>query len=107
MGMGQSCPKPIEKKETTMWCRAVGGFVTLILSLLAVPLATDAQQPANVARIGYLAMTGGAGSPRAEAFRPGLRDLGYVEGKAMALVDRSGEGKPGPAPGLASQLVQL
>ncbi len=58
-----------------MWFRGIGLIMTLILSLLAVPLATDAQQPAKVARIGYLAMTGGAGSPRAEALRQGLRDL--------------------------------
>jgi len=54
-----------------MWCRAVGGFVTLIL--LAVPLATEAQQLAKVARIGFLAMTGGAESPRVEAFRRTFR----------------------------------
>jgi len=105
MGVGQSCPQPVEKKETTMWCRAVGGFVTLIL--LAVPLATEAQQLAKVARIGFLAMTGGAESPRVEAFRQGLRDLGYVEGKTMALVYRSAEGKPERLPALAAELVQL
>jgi putative ABC transport system substrate-binding protein len=105
MGVGQSCPQPGEKKETTMWCRAVGGFVTLIL--LAVPLATEAQQLAKVARIGFLAMTGGAESPRVEAFRQGLRDLGYVEGKTMALVYRSAEGKPERLPALAAELVQL
>jgi hypothetical protein len=53
MGVGQSCPQPGEKKETTMWCRAVEGFVTLILSLLAVPLATEAQQPGNGIRMPY------------------------------------------------------
>src|SRR5216683_3427487 len=90
-----------------MWFRGIGLIMTLILSLLAVPLATDAQQPAKVARIGYLAMTGGAGSPRAEALRQGLRDLGYVEGKTMALAYRSAEGKPERLPALAAELVQL
>ena len=56
-------------KETTMWYRAVGRLVMLTLSLLAAPLAADAQPSAKVARIGYLAMTAGAGSPLAEAFR--------------------------------------
>jgi putative ABC transport system substrate-binding protein len=107
MGVGPSCPQPVEKKETTMWCRAVGGFVTLILSLLAVPLATEAQPPTKVARIGYLAMTRGAGSPSAEAFLQGLRDLGYVEGTTMALAYRAAEGKPERLPALAAELVQL
>src|SRR5216683_1610482 len=90
-----------------MWFRGIGLIMTLILSLLAVPLATDAQQPAKVARIGYLAMTGGAGSPRAEALRQGLRDLGYVEGKTIAIEYRSAEGKPERLPALAAELVQL
>jgi hypothetical protein len=94
-------------KETTMWYRAVGCIVTLTLSLLAAPLAADAQPSAKVARIGYLAMTGGAGSPRVEAFRQGLRDLGYVEGKTMALAYRSAEGKPERLPALAAELVRL
>ena len=71
------------------------------------PLATDAQQLAKVARIGFLAMTGGAGSPRVEAFRQGLQDLGYVEGKTMALAYRSADGKPERLPALAAELVQL
>src|SRR6266571_1634878 len=94
-------------KETTMRCSAVGCIVTLTLSFLAAPRAADAQQPAKVARIGYLATTGGAGSPMAEAFRQGLQDLGYVEGKNMAIAYRSAEGKPERLPALAAELVQL
>ena len=56
-------------------------FMALVSGgLLAAPLAARAQQPAKVARIGYLA-TNLAGNPHGrEAFRQGLRDLGYVEG---------------------------
>jgi putative ABC transport system substrate-binding protein len=90
-----------------MWYRAVGCLVTLTLSLLAAPLAANAQPSAKVARIGYLAMTGGAGSPLAEAFRQGLQDLGYIEGKTMAIAYRSAEGKPERLPNLAAELVQL
>ena len=65
-----------------MWYSAVGFVVTLTLSLLVAPLTAEAQQPTKVYRIGWL----GAGpplpepNPSLEAFRQGLRDLGYVEG---------------------------
>jgi putative tryptophan/tyrosine transport system substrate-binding protein len=87
----------------------VGCLVTLTLSLLAVPLAADAQPSTKVARIGYLSLAGGApgGVPLAEAFRQGLQDLGYVEGKTVAIASRSAEGKPERLPTLAAELVQL
>jgi hypothetical protein len=61
--------------------------VTLILSLLAAPLAAEARQPAQVPRIGIL-ITGTASTsePNIEAFRQGLRALGYVEGQHIVLV---------------------
>jgi putative ABC transport system substrate-binding protein len=96
-------------KETTMWYSAVGYIVTLTLSFLAVPLAANAQPSAKVATIGYLSMAGGApgGVPLEEAFRQGLQDLGYVEGKTIAIASRSAEGKPERLPALAAELVQL
>src|SRR5262245_16785439 len=102
MGAGSSYPRPREKKEATMRCPAVRGFVTLLVSLLTVPLAPEAQPPVKVARIGYLAMTGSAESPNAAAFRQGLRDLGYVEGRTLTLVYRSAEGQPERLPALAA-----
>jgi putative tryptophan/tyrosine transport system substrate-binding protein len=92
-----------------MWYRAVGRMLTLTLSFLAAPLQADAQPSAKVATIGYLSMAGGApgGAPLAESFRQGLQDLGYVEGKTIAIVYRSAEGKPERLPALAAELVQL
>src|SRR5712692_4563649 len=96
-----------------MWCSAVGCIVTLTLSFLAAPLEADAQPSAKVATIGYLSMgfsmAGGApgGAPLAESFRQGLQDLGYVEGKTIAIAYRSAEGKPERLPALAAELVQL
>src|SRR6266581_2218725 len=83
-------------KDRTMWYSAVGWIVTLTLSFLAAPLEADAQPSAKVATIGYLSMAGGApgGAPLAESFRQGLEDLGYVEGKTIAIAYRSAEGKP-------------
>jgi len=54
---------------------------TLAGGLLAVPLAAEAQQAAKVPRIGYLAVQPAANPHLHEAFRQGLRDLGYVEGR--------------------------
>jgi hypothetical protein len=71
-----------------MWYSAVGWIVTLTLSFLAAPLVeADAQPSTKVATIGYLSIAGGApgGVPLAEAFREGLQELGYVEGKTIAI----------------------
>ena len=83
---------------------AIGAIVTLILSLLAVPLAAAAPPVGKVWRIGYL----DAGSGRIpEAFRQGLRDLGYVEGQNLVVEYRYAEGSQERLPALAAELVQL
>ena len=77
----------------------------LTLALCVAPLADTAQPSAKVATIGYLSMAGGApgGVPFEEAFRQGLRDLGYVEGKTIAIVSRSAEGQPERLPALSAR----
>src|SRR5882757_3612018 len=92
-------------KDGTMWHSAVGWIVSLALGVLAAPLEADAQPSAKVATIGYLSLAGSV--PLAEAFRQGLQELGYVEGKTIAIVYRSAEGKPERLPALAAELVQL
>ena len=58
--------------------------LSALLLLLSVP--AHAQQPKKVPRIGYLSSASpSAGSSRIEAFRQGLRDLGYVEGRTWSL----------------------
>ena len=76
---------------------------------LAVPLASFAQQqPAKVHRIGFLGAASALGiASRLEAFRAGLRDLGYVEGRNIFVDFRWAEGDYGRLPGLAAELVQL
>jgi len=67
---------------------------TLAGGLLAAPLATQAQQPGKVHRIGYLGVTTASSYARhVEALRLGLRDLGYVEGKNLAIEYRWAEDK--------------
>ena len=87
----------------------VGLVVTFVLARLLVPLASDAQQATKVHRIGYL-MAGSAPSgpdPRAEDFRQGLRDLGYVEGQNLHIEYRYADGSDTRLRDLAAELVRL
>jgi len=80
---------------------------TLAGGLLAAPLAAEAQQAAKIARIGYLSGSLAAGPHLPEAFRQGLRDLGYVEGRSVVIEYRDAEGKLERLPALAAELVAL
>ena len=91
-----------------MWCRTVGGIVTLMLSLLTAPLISQAQQAAHVPRLGLLMPGSASGyAPRIEAFRHGLRDLGYVEGHNITLEYRFADGQADRLPALVAELVRL
>jgi putative ABC transport system substrate-binding protein len=89
------------------WCSAVGFIVTLTLSMLAAPLTVEAQPPSKVPRLGILTPAAGASTPLWEAFRQGLRDLGYVEGTNIALEYRFAAGQNERLPALAAELVHL
>jgi putative ABC transport system substrate-binding protein len=80
------------------------GFTVSAL-LLALSFPAEAQQPKKVPRIGYLTAT--EISPRTEAFRQGLRELGYVEGKNIVIEWRYGDGKLDRVPALAAELARL
>ncbi|MBI2554481.1 MAG: ABC transporter substrate-binding protein [Candidatus Rokubacteria bacterium] len=88
-----------------MRLRTLGLIVTLALGILAAPLAARAQQAGRVPRIGFL--TTGASPVPWEAFRQGLRDLGYVEGQNIVIERRSAAGKVERLPDLAVDLVGL
>jgi len=81
--------------------------ITLLLGGLFSPFAADAQQAAKVARIGYLSLNLARNPHQHEAFRQGLRDLGYVEGRNLVIEYRDAEGKPERLPALAAELVAL
>jgi putative ABC transport system substrate-binding protein len=75
---------------------------------LAAPAVSFAQQPAGMVRIGFLFAASSQGAePQLQAFRDGLRELGYVEGKNLLLEVRYGDGKLERLPALASELVAL
>ena len=92
-----------------MWYSVVGGIVTLTLSLLMAPRATDAQPAGSIPRIGVLSPGFPPGEPGRglDRFRQGLRDLGYVEGQTVALEIRWDEHHPERWPDLAAELVRL
>jgi putative ABC transport system substrate-binding protein len=80
----------------------------LCASLLALSHSAEAQQPKKIPRIGYLFANFPTTSPaRREAFRQGLRELGYVEGKDIFIEYRYAEGKLGRLSELAAELVQV
>ena len=79
------------------------GAILLVLSVSAC-----AQQPKKIARIGYMAaVSASADAPRLEAFRQGLRDLGYIEGQNIIIDYRHESRGFEPLPGLAAELVRL
>jgi putative tryptophan/tyrosine transport system substrate-binding protein len=80
--------------------------ILVAVVLLALGVIAEAQQEKKVPRIGLLR----AGSPPdsyVEAFRQGLRELGYIEGKNIAVEYRWAEGKPERIPDLTAELVRL
>src|SRR5262245_960110 len=81
-------------------------FITLVGgSILGAPLVGEAQQAGKVPRVGLL--TAGVSQDRIDAFREGLRQLGYLEGQNIAIEMRSSEGKSERLPSLATELVNL
>ena len=78
----------------------------ITVGLLAGPLAVEAQPAKPVPRIGFLSTDPISARAQAlEAFREGLRELGYIEGRNIAIEVRSAEGSRDRLSTLASELV--
>jgi len=78
----------------------------IIVALVGYAAMAEAQQSVKVPRIGVL-FIGGRNQPHLEAFKQGLRERGYTEGKNIALEYRYAEGREDRLPELAAELVQL
>jgi putative tryptophan/tyrosine transport system substrate-binding protein len=81
--------------------------LTLCAILLALCASAAAQQAKKIPRIGYVSSGDPSSEPRLAAFRRGLQDLGYIEGKNIQVEYRYVEGKPEQVERLVTELVQL
>jgi putative tryptophan/tyrosine transport system substrate-binding protein len=89
--------------------RAAVPSILVAVVLLALGVTAESQQPRKVPRIGYVAANEDPNipGPNVEAFRQGLRDLGYTEGKNIFVEYRYAEGELDRVPSLVAELVQL
>jgi putative ABC transport system substrate-binding protein len=88
--------------------KASAPSILVAMMLLAVGVTAQAQQPKKVPRIGYLALSSFTTNPyRADAFRQGLRQLGYAEGKDIIIEYRHADEKLDRLNELAAELVRL
>ena len=89
--------------------KAAVPLILVAVVLLAVGVIAEAQQTTKVPRIGYLSVSdaANASSTGDEGIRSALRELGYVEGRNIAIDYRYSEGKPERAAELAAELVRL
>ncbi|HEX6626034.1 MAG TPA: hypothetical protein VF064_20115 [Pyrinomonadaceae bacterium] len=88
--------------------RGVALVAVLAVSLLAAPLAADAQQAGKVPRIGFLGVSSPSDRPPLlDAFRQRLHELGWVEGQNIVIDYRYAEGRVDRLPDLAAELVRL
>jgi len=94
---------PKSKIQNRKWV----GLSIIAFVLVVCGAVAEAQQPAKVPRIAVLSPGSSATSSLLDAFRQGLRELGYIEGQSIAFEYRFAEAKLEPLPKLAGELVRL
>jgi putative ABC transport system substrate-binding protein len=100
--------RAVGRKALTMRLNMLGFISMLAACLFLAPLASDAQPPGKIPRVGVLtAVTAPTTELFHELLRQGLRELGYVEGQNIVLEYRSAEGRYERLPTLAAELVAL
>jgi putative ABC transport system substrate-binding protein len=102
---------PFEPRWTAFLGQFLGKPIVVRLAavalLIAGSVAVHAQQAAKVYRIGYVTPSSRSADPSFAAFRQGLRELGYVEGKNVIVEARFAEGLAERLPGLVAELIEL
>src|SRR5215813_14204492 len=93
------------RSEGKMNKRKLGGFA-LSAMLFALCPSAEAQQPKKVPRIGYQSASS-SGENNEEAFRQGLRELGYIDGQNILIEWRFAQGKPDQVTHNVAELVRL
>jgi putative ABC transport system substrate-binding protein len=102
-----SCQWSVVSAASGLWS-AVRFCSALCAWLFALSYSASAQQPTRIPKVGYLIATSPSViSPRIEAFRQGLRELGYVEGKSILIEYRWAERNLDRLSALAAELVSL
>ena len=100
----KSCPKHGRSIQNRKWV----GFSLIAFMLAVVAAVAQAQQLTNIPRVGWLSGSSrSAISVRSDAFRQGLGEVGYLEGKNIVVEWRYGEGKPDRVSEFAAELVHL
>jgi putative tryptophan/tyrosine transport system substrate-binding protein len=100
------CSGPPPPKSVILFDMRRREFITVLGGVaLAWPLAAGAQQPASIPRLGILLLTTPQAERGIEPVRRTLRDLGYADGRNLAIEYRYAEGKPERLPDLAAALV--
>ena len=100
----KTCPELCRRIKNRKWA----GILAVVFTFVFGGVEAQAQHPKKIPRIGYLtAQTSSAEFPRIDAFRQGLRALGYVEGQNIAIEYRSMDGKLERLPEVAAELVRL
>ena len=88
--------------------KTIIGLLVIFVTLVACGVVAQAQQPPKIPRIGILlGLSLSANTARIEAFRQGLGEFGYVEGKNIVIEYRAAEGKRERLPELITELVRL
>src|SRR5262244_874970 len=102
---GFSCS---DNRKSKIQNRKWAGFGILIIILVMCGNVAQAQQPTKIPRVGHVLAASPSSVPaRTEAYRQGLRELGYVEGKNIVIEWRSAEGKLESLPALLAEIVRL
>jgi putative ABC transport system substrate-binding protein len=99
----KTCTEPRRSIQNRKWA----GLFAIVVALTACGARAEAQQPTKIPRIGFLGDSASTNPARNEAFRQGLRDLGYVEGKNIVIEWRFWEGKQDRQRALAAELARL
>ena len=100
----KTCPESYRRIQNRKWW----GIFAIVFVFAFGGVGAQAQQPAKIPRIGWLASGSASGiAPLTDAFRQGLRQLGYVEGKNIAIEFRYAEGKFDRLQDLAAEIVHL
>jgi putative ABC transport system substrate-binding protein len=101
----KTCTEPRRSIQNPKWL----GIVTIVLAFSMCGAVAQAQQPAKIPRIGFVSGIGDPNTPglQVEAFRRGLRELGYIEGKNVLIEYRYVEAKVDRIPSFVDELMQL